>query len=307
MPPTGSRSISEAGAAACPPVWVVSFPGLVPYRAAWDLQRRLWTARHAGRIPDTLLFLEHEPVVTLGKNARRENLLLDAAGFQSRGVEVVEVDRGGDVTWHGPGQLVGYWIFDLRTLYQDVHRYLREIEEVLIRVLARHRVEAGRSTGATGVWVGQEKVAAIGLHLSHWVSTHGFALNLDPDLAAFSWIVPCGLRGRGVTSLRRLTGEPVAREQVERELTEEMALLFGREPHELRPHELLELLADTEGRGPAEIQGPESGRERGLGRGPAHALSAAGAAPVVLESILGDGSPEAEKGDSGWRGSECRV
>jgi lipoyl(octanoyl) transferase len=275
VPPTGSRSISEAGAASCPPVWVVSFPGLVPYREAWDVQRRLWAARHDGRIPDTLLFLEHEPVVTLGKNARRENLLLDAEGFRSRGVEVVEVDRGGDVTWHGPGQLVGYWIFDLRALYQDVHRYLREIEEVLIRVLARHRIEAGRSAGATGVWVGQEKVAAMGMHLSHWVSTHGFALNIDPDLAAFSWIVPCGLRGRGVTSMCKQAGEPVSRAEVERGVVEEMARLFAREPYHLGPHELHELLADAEGR----WQGPATGNE----------------------------SPGAEQGGSGWRGTECRV
>jgi lipoyl(octanoyl) transferase len=291
VPPTGNRSTSEAGAAPCPPVWVVSFPGLVPYREAWDLQRRLWTARHAGRIPDTLLFLEHEPVVTLGKNAHRENLLLDAAGFQSRGVEVVEVDRGGDVTWHGPGQLVGYWIFDLRALYQDVHRYLREIEEVLIRVLARHRIEAVRSAGATGVWVGNEKVAAIGMHLSHWVSTHGFALNLSPDLAAFSWIVPCGLRGRGVTSMHRLTGGPVLRPDVEREVIEEMTRLFAREAHRLAPHELYELLLDAEGRRP----------------GPDRASSPAGGAPAMSEPELAGHDPGEERSDSGRRGTECRV
>jgi lipoyl(octanoyl) transferase len=291
VPPTGSRSISEAGAAPCPPVWVVSFPGLIPYREAWDLQRRLWAARHDGRIPDTLLLLEHEPVVTLGKNARRENLLLDAEGFRSRGVEVVEVDRGGDVTWHGPGQLVGYWIFDLRALYQDVHRYLREIEEVLIRVLARHRIEAGRSAGATGVWVGQEKVAAIGMHLSHWVSTHGFALNIEPDLAAFSWIVPCGLRGRGVTSMRKQAGEPVSRGEVEREVVEEMARLFAREPYPLGLHELHELLSDAEGRR----------------QGPARESSAGGGVPAVPDPATGNEFPGTEQGDSGWRGAECRV
>ncbi len=265
MPRMGNRSTSEAGAAARPPVWVTSFPGLVPYREAWDLQRRLWSQRYAGRIPDTLLLLEHEPVVTLGKNARREHLLLDADAFRARGVEVVDVDRGGDVTWHGPGQLVGYWIFDLRSLYQDVHRYLRDIEEVLIRVLARHGIEAGRSAGATGVWVGAEKVAAMGMHLSHWVSTHGFALNLDPDLTAFSWIVPCGLRGRGVTSMRRLGAESASRAEVEREVTEEMAQLFGRRPYSLRPHELRELLESAEER----REGPPFGfAEPGAGSNP---------------------------------------
>lgn len=247
MPPTESRSTSEAARASRLPAWVVSFPGLVPYRDAWDLQRRLWAQRYAGRIPDTLLLLEHEPVVTLGKNARRENLLLDADGFQARGVDVVEVDRGGDVTWHGPGQLVGYWVFDLRVLYQDVHRYLREIEDVLIGVLARQGIAAGRVAGVTGVWVGNDKVAALGMHLSHWVSTHGFALNMDLDLAPFSWIVPCGLRDRGVTSIRRLTGGPVVREEVEAAVTDEMAQRFQREPHCLAVHELLELLEDAEG------------------------------------------------------------
>jgi lipoate-protein ligase B len=274
---------------------------LVPYREAWDLQRRLWAARHEGRIPDTLLFLEHEPVVTLGKNARRENLLLDAEGFRSRGVEVVEVDRGGDVTWHGPGQLVGYWIFDLRALYQDVHRYLREIEDVLIRVLARHRIEAGRAAGATGVWVGNEKVAAIGMHLSHWVSTHGFALNLDPDLVAFSWIVPCGLRGRGVTSMRIQTGELVSRMEVEREVVGEMARLFGREPHDLRPHELLELLADAEVSGQEESKGPRRMQ------GQVHAPHAGGGTPAVPGPELRNDGPGAELGNSGWRGAECRA
>jgi lipoyl(octanoyl) transferase len=291
VPPTGSRSTSETGGAPRPPVWVVSFPGLVPYREAWDLQRRLWAARLDGRIPDTLLFLEHEPVVTLGKNARRENLLLDAEGFRSHGVEVVEVDRGGDVTWHGPGQLVGYWIFDLRALYQDVHRYLREIEEVLIRVLARHQIAAGRAAGATGVWVGQEKVAAIGMHLSHWVSTHGFALNLAPDLAAFSWIVPCGLRNRGVTSMHRQTGEPVSREEVEREVADEMALLFARQPYDLEPHDLYDLLADAEGRAQRPARAPSSG----------------GGVSARCGSAPGSDSLGTERGDGGWRGTECRA
>jgi lipoyl(octanoyl) transferase len=243
----GNRSISEADRAVTKPVWVVSFPELVSYDEGWELQRRLWTARHGGRIPDVLLLLEHRSVVTLGRNARKENLLLDEEAYAARDVAVRQVDRGGDVTWHGPGQLVGYWIFDLRALYQDVHRYLREIEEVLIRALARFGIAAGRRDGATGVWVGNEKIAAMGMHLSHWVSTHGFALNLDPDLAAFSWIVPCGLRGRGVTTMRRVLGAEVPRERVEAAVVEEMAALFGRRPFPVAPHELQELLADAEG------------------------------------------------------------
>jgi len=224
------------------PVWVVSFPGLSPYGPMRELQGRLYRRRLTREIPDTLLLLEHEPVVTLGKNARRENLLLSEELFLKRGVEVVPADRGGDVTYHGPGQLVGYWIFDLRHLYQDVHRYLREIEEVLIRVLARHGIEAGRSAGATGVWVGSEKVAAMGMHLSHWVSTHGFALNITTDLTPFSWIVPCGLAGRGVTSMSRLLGTTVTREAVEEQVVEETSALFRRAPVALTPLELGDIL-----------------------------------------------------------------
>ncbi len=232
--------------ASLPPLWVVSFPGRQPYRVLWELQKRLWAQRHAGRIPDCLLLLEHDPVVTLGKNAERGNVLVDHQTLAARGVDVVEVDRGGDVTYHGPGQIVGYWIFDLRSLYQDVHRYLREIEEVLIRVLARHGIEAGRSPGATGVWVGAEKIGAMGLHLSHWVSTHGFALNVGADLTPFSWIVPCGLHNRGVTSMERLLGCSVERAAVEPDVVEETAVIFRRRPVRLEPHELVDLLGVLE-------------------------------------------------------------
>ena len=261
-------------AAPHPPVWVVSFPERQPYAPLWELQKRLWAQRWAGRIPDTLLLLEHDPVVTLGKNARRENLLLPTALFRERGVEVVEVDRGGDVTYHGPGQLVGYWIFDLHGLRPDVHWYLRSIEEVLIRTLRRFGLEGGRDPKATGVWVDGRKVAAMGMHLSHWVSTHGFALNLNTDLAPFSWIVPCGLTGREVTSMRALraraaggTGAAVpeaavpevVRREVELVLVEEAAALFERTVTELTPLELSDILMQLERRAGPEPGGEEDG------------------------------------------------
>ncbi|MFN8549481.1 MAG: lipoyl(octanoyl) transferase LipB [Candidatus Eisenbacteria bacterium] len=223
------------------PLWVVSFDAPQRYRPMWELQRTLHRARLEGRVPDLLLLLEHEAVVTLGKNARHENLLLSEAMFAARGVELVEVDRGGDVTYHGPGQLVGYWIFDLRAWRQDVHRYLRAIEECVIATAAEFGVAAGRSPGATGVWVepqgvrGAEvdparaaKLAAMGLHLSHWVSTHGLALNLTTDLGAFEWIVPCGLRGRAVTSLERLLGRSPDRARVEQVLVRAVEAEFDR-------------------------------------------------------------------------------
>jgi len=239
-----------------PPAWVVSWDGGQPYEPMWDLQRRLWALRHGGRIPDCLLLLEHEPVVTLGRNARKENLLLPAGVFRERGVTVVEVDRGGDVTYHGPGQLVGYWIFDLRELWQDAHRYLRSIEEVLIVTLGAFGLESGRDPKATGVWIGGEKVAALGLHLSHWVSTHGFALNINTDLSPFGWIVPCGLAGRGVTSMARLLGREVPRKDVEGALVPAMEGVFGRRAASLTPAELCDVVMALESKSAQESAEP---------------------------------------------------
>ncbi|HEX9763755.1 MAG TPA: lipoyl(octanoyl) transferase LipB [Candidatus Acidoferrales bacterium] len=205
--------------------------GLEPYGRILALQQELVSARKAGRIPDVLLMGEHTPVITLGRNARRENLLLPEAELQRRGVEVHETDRGGDVTYHGPGQLVGYPILDLAGLRKDVVWYVRSLEEVLIRAGSSFGIDATRKTtpsalpaevpqsgtkaGAaqqrhplyTGVWVGDEKLAAIGVHLSRWVTSHGFALNVTTNLSHFDFIVPCGLRDKGVTSLAKLLGQ----------------------------------------------------------------------------------------------------
>ncbi len=166
--------------------------------------------RKAGRIPDVLLLGEHTPVITLGRNACRENLLLPEDELRRRGIEVHETDRGGDVTYHGPGQLVGYPILDLAGLRRDVVWYVRSLEEVLIRSARSFGLEATRKTPATdekqlytGVWVGEEKLAAIGVHLSRWVTSHGFAFNVATNLSHFDFIVPCGLRDKGVTSLEK--------------------------------------------------------------------------------------------------------
>jgi len=204
--------------------------GRVRYADALDLQARLVRERRAGAIPDTLLLLEHDPVFTLGRNARRENLLLSAEALRERGFDVFETGRGGDVTYHGPGQVVGYPILDLSPDRQDVHRYVRDLEEVMIRTCADYGVEAGRVAGLTGVWVGADKIGAIGVRISRWVTSHGFAYNVSTDLAAFDLIVPCGIRGRGVTSLALLLGREAPLAEVEDRLATHFAALFEHQP-----------------------------------------------------------------------------
>jgi lipoyl(octanoyl) transferase len=183
---------------------VVARLGTVPYGEAWDLQRRLVAERQEGGGRDTLLLLEHPRVYTLGKRADRANVLLDDAALAHRGIEVVAVDRGGDVTYHGPGQLVGYPILRLAGT-RAVVDYVRALEAILLRTLATFGVTGERSPGYTGVWVGDEKVAAIGVRVtSGGVTSHGFALNVTTDLDDFAGIVPCGIRDRGVCSLASL-------------------------------------------------------------------------------------------------------
>ncbi|HEV3279833.1 MAG TPA: lipoyl(octanoyl) transferase LipB [Terriglobia bacterium] len=180
--------------------------GLVDYAAGLALQRDRVAARKSGAIPDTLLLLEHPHVYTLGRNADRGNVLVSQAFLKSRGADVFETDRGGDVTYHGPGQLVGYPILDLAGHRRDIAWFMRSLEEVFVRVAADYGIEAGRAPGAAGVWVGNEKLVAVGVHVSRWVTSHGFAFNVNTDLRYFDWIVPCGLRNKGVTSLARLLG-----------------------------------------------------------------------------------------------------
>ena len=190
------------------PPLVVERLGVVGYDEATALQQALVARRQEGRIADRLLLLEHPPVITLGVAARgsRANVLAAPAELRRRGVEVRATRRGGDVTYHGPGQLVGYPVLHLAPDRRDVHRYVRDLEEVLIRTAARFGVVAAREPGLTGVWVGRDKLAAIGVRFSRWVTSHGFALNVATDLAHFRLIRPCGIDGRGVTSLAALTG-----------------------------------------------------------------------------------------------------
>jgi lipoyl(octanoyl) transferase len=186
--------------------------GRMGYDEAVALQAVLVEERRAGAIGDTLLFVEHPPVITLGVRTRTgaSHIVASASELEGRGVLVRETGRGGDVTYHGPGQLVGYPIFDLRPDRRDVHQYVRDLEEALIRAVAVFGVEAGRLPGLTGVWTGpaggEEKLAAIGVRISRWITSHGFALNVTTDLSDFALIVPCGIADHGVTSLARLLG-----------------------------------------------------------------------------------------------------
>jgi lipoyl(octanoyl) transferase len=209
--------------------------GRVPYAEALALQRALVEDRRAGRIDDTLILVEHPHVLTLGVrgDGGRSHILATGEALARRGIEVHETGRGGDITYHGPGQVVGYPILDLKPDRCDVHRYVRDLEDVLIRTAASYGVEAGRVEGLTGVWVGNDKLAAIGVRISRWITSHGFAFNATTDLGYFDLIVPCGIPDRGVTSLARLLGQPPGREvdpdEVGDRIAAEFCRVFGRQ------------------------------------------------------------------------------
>lgn len=229
---------SAPGSSAPSPAWFLG-PVAFEYRPAWELQRRLQAARIAGAIPDVVLLVEHPPVITLGRGADAGNVLLPPEVLRERGIEVVRIERGGDVTYHGPGQLTGYPVLDLRSRGKDLHAYLRGLEEVMLSCLATYGIEGHRVEGMTGAWVGDEKVGAIGIKVRNWVTMHGFAFNVDLDPEDFAPIVPCGLVGRGVTSLARLLpGGAPSREEVAARLRGELARVFEIEFEDLDRGEL---------------------------------------------------------------------
>jgi lipoyl(octanoyl) transferase len=204
--------------------------GVVPYAEALGLQEELVSRRREGAIPDTLLLLEHPHVITLGSSADPAHVLMADAEREARGVELFEVGRGGDVTYHGPGQLVAYPILDLKPDRKDLHAYLRDLEEVLIRVAASYGVEAGRREGLTGVWTAGGKLAAIGVRVSsQWIASHGTALNVSSDLGFFEAIVPCGIQGESVTSLERELAREVDLDEAAGRYAEHFAEVFERE------------------------------------------------------------------------------
>lgn len=203
--------------------------GVVPYAEALALQKQLVDDRREGRIGDVLLLVEHPHVLTLGVrgDGGRSHIVATAEMLSLRGVEIHETGRGGDITYHGPGQVIGYPIIDLKPDRCDVHRYVRDLEEVLIRVLSDYGVSSERVKGLTGVWVGDQKVAAIGVRIARWITSHGFALNVTTDLDYFNLIVPCGIADRGVTSLSRVLNRAVDRTEVEDRLIQRFSDVFS--------------------------------------------------------------------------------
>ncbi len=200
--------------------------GTVEYESALDLQTSLRDRRIAGNVPDTLVLLEHPPTITIGRSGDTSNILVSESRLARLGVRLLNTNRGGDVTYHGPGQIVGYTIMDLRPYGMNLRAHLRRLEEVIIRALEPFGIIAGRNAYYTGVWVDGKKIASIGLHVRRWVTMHGFALNVDPNLDHFSLIHPCGIPGRPMTSLARLLGRPVDSETVRAKLTSAFAQVF---------------------------------------------------------------------------------
>ena len=213
--------------------------GVVGYHEALALQRTLVEERRADRIPDVLLLLQHPPVITVGVrgDGGRSNIVVSNARLAELGIEVFETGRGGDVTYHGPGQVVGYPILDLRPDRCDVHRYVRDLEEVMVRTCADYGLAAERVKGMTGTWIGQAKIGAIGVRIARWITSHGFAFNVSTDLEHFQLIVPCGIADRGVTSLQRATGRRIPIADVEQALSAHFGAVFEREPVHVIPEE----------------------------------------------------------------------
>ena len=224
--------------------------GLIGYAEAWALQKRLVAVRKANAIEDVLLLCEHPHVITQGRNGKREHLLASEHVLRQKGVEFHTTDRGGDITYHGPGQIVGYPILNLGAIRRDVVWYVRMLEEVMIRATAEFGITAERVTGKTGIWVGdggaEEKLAAIGVHISRWVTSHGFAYNVATDLRYFDLIVPCGIAGRKATSLEKLLGRSVKREEIAPRIANHLGEVFGLELKETSRTELLERLQEAE-------------------------------------------------------------
>src|SRR6267154_5204688 len=224
--------------------------GMIGYAEAWELQKRVVAARKAGAIEDVLLLCEHSPVITLGRSGKRDNLLASEHVLRQKGVEFHATDRGGDITYHGPGQTVGYPILNLGAIRRDVVWYVRMLEEAMIRATEEFGITAERVGGKTGIWVRagstEEKLAAIGVRISRWVTSHGFAYNVSTDLRNFDLIVPCGIADRKATSLEKLLGRNMEQKEVALRIAQHLGELLGLDMKETSRKELLEKLEHAE-------------------------------------------------------------
>ena len=268
---------------------LVASLGLVPYAEAYALQKRIVAARKAERIENVLLLCEHPHVITQGRNGKREHLLAGERVLRQKGVEFYETSRGGDVTYHGPGQIVGYPILNLSAIRRDVVWYVRILEEVMIRVAAEYGIGARREVGKTGVWVATkrqknspqraqslqseeeaaEKLGAIGVHISRWVTSHGFAYNVSTDLRYFDLIVPCGIAGRKATSLEKLLGQTVEMREAQEHMVRHFGEVFGLAMKPVSERGLLDRLQEAE---PAAVAGQTVGQAIPAASEQSHAL-----------------------------------
>ena len=206
--------------------WQLLKLGIVDYKQTHNLQKQILQDRVDNKCPDTMILLQHNPVITVGRGGDNKNIIVSQAILDSYGIKVYEIERGGDVTYHGTGQLTGYPIIDLRNYKKDVHWYLRQLEEAIIKFLSYYDIIGKRVSGRTGVWVGDEKIAAIGVAVKRWVTYHGFALNINPDLSHFKLINPCGITDKEVTSLVKILGFDVEMAEVEDKIISAFSDIF---------------------------------------------------------------------------------
>jgi lipoyl(octanoyl) transferase len=224
---------------------LVSNLGRTKYADAWSLQQRILGLRQSAQLEDILLLTEHEHVYTCGKGSDENHLLASDEELKTAGIDVFHIDRGGDVTYHGPGQIVGYPILDLNNYFLDIHRYLRTIEETLLQTLAHFKIHAEREKDMTGVWVQGEKIAAIGIKVSKWVTMHGFALNVHPDLSKFDRIIPCGIFHKGVTSMQSVLGYEISIDDVQKVFVRSFSDIFGCQPRWIEKEDLPLMMANS--------------------------------------------------------------
>jgi len=207
--------------------------GTTYFKDAWDIQKVLHEKRRNHSIGDIILTTEHHPVYTLGKTGERDHLLINEISLAERKIEYYEIDRGGDITYHGPGQIVLYPIFDLNNYYKDTHRFLRDLEEAVIKTLEHYGIEGHKDEEFTGVWVGEEKICAVGIKVSRWVTMHGLAFNINNDLSYFDSIIPCGIFHKGITSIKKILDMEVDIAEASGLLLDSMKKVFGFEIEEI--------------------------------------------------------------------------